>query len=522
MIRLSPVWRISIGLAFMSVALVLSGDFLFDLSAGRSADLFKERKKLIESLALEYSQLALEGRSGAMVTKMKDLIVKDDQIASCALKTADGKLLAQAGDHETHWDPPPAGTSTLDHIQVPIFQNEQRWGTLEVSFTGRGPFSEILFLANPLLKLLLFIAVVGLFSYLLFMKRVLKHLDPSAVVPERVKTAMDILTEGVMFLDEKGLIVLANAAIAKKMGTDMASLLGRDVGGFQWLDTKSGRPHEGFPYLKELLAGQVIRRVYLDLKTADGKVHKLVVNASAIKDPKGMLRGALISMDDITLLEKTNQRLLKLTTELQYSRKQVEHQNKKLKLLATRDPLTGCYNRRALFERFDAMFDRARAQHSEICCIMTDIDHFKTFNDTYGHAVGDKVLQIVAKILGIGLRQNDIVARYGGEEFCLIIAGATLDQGVRVAERARAAIESKAGRSLRSKEDIRVTASFGVSSIKLDAANPEALIDQADQALYKAKEAGRNQVIRFDEIKTKPFLHQISPAEYKEPQLSPR
>ena len=95
--RLSPVWRISIGLAFMTVALVLSGDFLFDLSAGRSANLFKERKRLIETLALEYSRMALREESGAMVARMNDLIEGDEEIASCALKKADGGRRPESG-----------------------------------------------------------------------------------------------------------------------------------------------------------------------------------------------------------------------------------------------------------------------------------------------------------------------------------------------------------------------------------------------------------------------------------------
>ena len=95
-----------------------------------------------------------------------------------------------------------------------------------------------------------------------------------------------------------------------------------------------------------------------------------------------------------------------------------------------------------------------------------------------------------------------------------MIADSTLTQGAMVAERARAAIEAKAGRSLRSKEDIRVTASFGVSSIKLEAATPQALIDQADQALYKAKEAGRNQVIWFDQLSTSKTRSQLPPREH--------
>jgi diguanylate cyclase (GGDEF)-like protein len=125
---------------------------------------------------------------------------------------------------------------------------------------------------------------------------------------------------------------------------------------------------------------------------------------------------------------------------------------------------------------------------------MSDIDHFKLFNDRYGHAVGDQVIKSVAKCLGTDLREVDMLCRYGGEEFCIMLPNSTVKQAFDVAERLRSAIENHAGAAVRDIPGIRITSSFGVASIKLGAKDPAELIDQADQALYQSKQNGRNRV----------------------------
>ena len=125
---------------------------------------------------------------------------------------------------------------------------------------------------------------------------------------------------------------------------------------------------------------------------------------------------------------------------------------------------------------------------------MIDIDHFKTFNVRYGHAMRDLVIKSVAKCLGSVLREVDLLCRYGGEEFCILLPGSTAEQAQDVAERLRAAIESHAGAAIRDIPGIRITSSFGVASIKHGGKDTAEMIDQADNALYKSKKNGRNQV----------------------------
>ncbi|WP_279167441.1 tetratricopeptide repeat-containing diguanylate cyclase [Pseudoalteromonas distincta] len=165
--------------------------------------------------------------------------------------------------------------------------------------------------------------------------------------------------------------------------------------------------------------------------------------------------------------------------------------NEELDYLAARDPLTNCYNRRILFEVMNRDF-LDLPQIEEYCILMVDIDHFKSVNDTYGHSVGDTVLCGVAELLQANIRKSDSVARFGGEEFCIILPNTTQEQAIRIAEAIRIKVEKATF------DDIPVTCSFGVTSIKFKARTPSELIEQADLALYEAKSLGRNQVALWD------------------------
>ncbi|TAD75502.1 MAG: diguanylate cyclase [Oscillatoriales cyanobacterium] len=158
-----------------------------------------------------------------------------------------------------------------------------------------------------------------------------------------------------------------------------------------------------------------------------------------------------------------------------------------------RDPLTGLYNRRYLEEALEQAVCRARRDRSPIGAIMFDIDHFKQFNDTFGHDAGDLVLQEVAQFLQARIRGSDIACRYGGEEMTLILPGATLEEAVQRAEIMRLELKQlslrHAGRLLG-----EITASFGVASFPQHAVTVATLLQAADGALYQAKWGGRDRV----------------------------
>lgn len=156
------------------------------------------------------------------------------------------------------------------------------------------------------------------------------------------------------------------------------------------------------------------------------------------------------------------------------------------------DPLTSCYNRRALDEFIDQTIDSTRRYGSELSAIMFDLDHFKSINDTYGHQVGDKVLKAVAHTILATIRKCDYLIRYGGEEFILIMPATKLSKAIDVADRLRRGIENLVIQNNGSA--IRVTASFGVADLKKDY-DKSRLLSEVDRKLYDAKSLGRNRIV---------------------------
>jgi diguanylate cyclase (GGDEF)-like protein len=157
------------------------------------------------------------------------------------------------------------------------------------------------------------------------------------------------------------------------------------------------------------------------------------------------------------------------------------------------DSLTKLSNRRFFDERVAFEFERAQRNQLPISLLVADIDHFKQFNDRFGHSRGDEVLKTVARQLLEGVRSRDIVCRYGGEEFALILPGANGAQAVEIAETLRKAIESK-GRT-----DGQITISVGVASDPdHHFGNVTEFFRAADAALYQAKDQGRNRVVVFE------------------------
>jgi diguanylate cyclase (GGDEF)-like protein len=253
-------------------------------------------------------------------------------------------------------------------------------------------------------------------------------------------------------------------------------------------------PHQAaseFPWLAALASGvrQVGTRLILGEGTEQQKIFR--VNAVPILDPKGSSQGTIAVFDDISELEEKSRLLEEMIGKLAASQVAIERSNKELTYLATRDPLTDCLNRRALYQYLEGKSEGGRVTDSEYCCIMADIDHFKRVNDTYGHGVGDDVIKMTASTIMETVRDVDRVARFGGEEFCIILPGVSLEQAAQIAERCREKIEAK------DCSGVKVTGSFGVTSIRLGAQDGNELIQQADQALYYSKQHGRNQVTRW-------------------------
>lgn len=198
-------------------------------------------------------------------------------------------------------------------------------------------------------------------------------------------------------------------------------------------------------------------------------------------------------------LMKAQRELRKKSDELEEANRQLEDVNAKLERLSTIDELTQLYNRRYFQENFPREVHRAMRYHHNLTVMMMDLDHFKSVNDSYGHQAGDEVLRIVGRVLTHQLRETDLIARYGGEEFVAILPETPQSEAAVIAERIRASIEAQVIHI--GNQDLSVTLSLGYTTGTGEAlSDPDILVSDADSALYRAKQLGRNKVISFREL----------------------
>lgn len=185
-------------------------------------------------------------------------------------------------------------------------------------------------------------------------------------------------------------------------------------------------------------------------------------------------------------------------TEMAVSKLALQQANQQLQGLSREDRLTGLYNRGYWEECLELELSRFMRNQSTSTLIMLDIDHFKAVNDTYGHPAGDEVIRRIAALLAQHARKTDVVGRYGGEEFGIILTGTTADQAEVVAERLRRAAELM--EVVHDGQVLSVTISLGIAEVQPEVDSHEQWISQADQALYRSKQNGRNRYTFYTEL----------------------
>jgi diguanylate cyclase (GGDEF)-like protein/PAS domain S-box-containing protein len=495
--RLTPVLRISLGLALLTCSILVVLDLLGLVPEPRGAEL-EARIRLCETLAAQTTPAVAKDDFASIRSVLLVAVRRNDDVLSAGLRAANGRLLVSAGSHRERWRPDPDGRSTATHVQIPMFKGAERWATLEVRFgeimTGGATGLLGAFWRRPLIRLVGLVGVLGFVAYLVYMRRTLRHLDPSAVIPTRVQAALDVMAEGVLLLDQEERIVLANQAFAARLGRTPKSLLGVKASTLGWQGEGPGASVPEFPWWDAIRESSTSTQTSLCFEESPGKKRIFAVNVSPILDGWGRPKGAIATFDDVTELEQKTAALERAMSELEKSQDEIRLQNEELEALAKRDPLTGIANRRAFMEWFELQFASAKREGRVLSCVMADIDHFKRINDTHGHATGDEVIRRLAELLAAAVRSGDAVCRYGGEEFCIVLTGVESEAAARVAERLR--------EKARSPGFARVpfTVSFGVASTASGASTLAELLEQADRALYASKEAGRDRVTRWETI----------------------
>jgi len=240
---------------------------------------------------------------------------------------------------------------------------------------------------------------------------------------------------------------------------------------------------------------QVCRQIKGDGETKDIPVIMLTSKAEQADKVKGLELGA---SDYVTKPFDEGELIARVQTHLRIKElyESLQEKNRQLLEMANRDGLTGLYNHRFFQETLSKDFPRAVRYKESLSYMMFDIDHFKKFNDTYGHQTGDVVLKTLGSLITELIRDSDLAARYGGEEFSVILYHTVKEDAFIIAERIRKTVEEYAFKS----DDLvlNVTISIGVvSHDHPDVQDAKTFIECADKALYKAKEEGRNRVVVY-------------------------
>ncbi len=276
-------------------------------------------------------------------------------------------------------------------------------------------------------------------------------------------------------IDRDGVHVAANQALADFNGLEAKDLIGRKVAE---LDVQSAMHMESA--FRHFDAGH-------DAYDGEFRINRrdYLVRSRALRDEDGYATGLLITLTDITRNKEIERNLAEV--------------NRQLHLDARRDHLTGLWNRRYFDEILNGELARARREKEPLSLILLDVDHFKLFNDHYGHVAGDECLRTVAGAVGkVIQRPGDHACRYGGEEFAVLLTNTDESGGRHVAEAIRSAVESLALPHEKNALGV-VTVSLGMACADAatirDVTLAQVLVHAADQALYAAKQSGRNAVV---------------------------
>jgi diguanylate cyclase (GGDEF)-like protein/PAS domain S-box-containing protein len=303
------------------------------------------------------------------------------------------------------------------------------------------------------------------------------------LIPIARHTVLEYIPELVFVVDARDRVLDANSSAQKILGKSLDDIIGKD-------------PLEVFSKWPQLINRFLTAsETHEEIQIPGDPPRTLELTVSALYNQFKQLEGRVIVAHDVTErkwlendLKYANEVLSNQLEEINKLREELEEQ-------AIRDPLTNAYNRRYLSEFLDREVARAEREKTPVTIVIMDMDNFKQFNDTYGHKCGDLVLQAITKFLVEHSRRGDVVCRYGGEEFVILMPNVSLEVGFERAEMWRQDFSE----SPIEYEGMKLFATFsaGVATFPQHGKSGDVILQAADKALYRSKDAGKNKVIQY-------------------------
>ncbi len=312
---LSPKARITLGLVGIMVSLVMLC-FSFDIIPDRNSAVREGRAALAESIAVYSTALVktanYQGSNYQRLTAdFKLLVERNQDLLSLALRHKDGQTLVTTENHDSQWQEMGSEYSKGSQVRVPIWSGDQKWGQLELHFHSLTGAGLIGLLKTPMIFTVLLIGSVGFLIYYFYLGKVLRQLDPSQAIPGRVRDALDTMADGLLILDRKEQIVLANQAFSGMIDKTPASLLGFRAGELPWVDSAGNKIKKlERPWITALSLGKVQKDQTIRLQLTEDEVRSFRVNCSPVLGEGNKHAGVLVSFDDITEMEEKEVELI--------------------------------------------------------------------------------------------------------------------------------------------------------------------------------------------------------------------
>lgn len=382
----SSTLRISLSLVVLTIFVVFVANWLGFIPDEKAVQA-RSRVAFAEAIGVQFSVTLQQNNLASIPATIKSIVERNAEIRSINFRQSDGTVIGSYGDL-------PVNTpkqSTIDFMIAPIFKDNQEWGAVEIAFSSSksSPWWNII--DSTFYQLVLFITLTGFVLYFMLIKKVLKHLDPNRVIPERVKKALNALTEGVVLIDAGGHIVLSNRSFEQRIARPSNKLLGSLLTELPWSYPARSDKTTTLPWNDTLAQGKPVNNVTLNYNLSEDQNITHIVNSTPLQDESGKVRGALVSFSDVTALEKMNKDLESMAQFLRHEMRNA--------LAGANSTVTLLEQSTHLSEADKALLDRAHQSHRVIAHLLESVNQANTIEASFSkeqtHAI--RLDQLVAE-----------------------------------------------------------------------------------------------------------------------------